>query len=89
MNPFLSFRSRKFDKHFALLPVHIQALAVKCYRMWNVNPWHPSLNFEPLGKSRWSVRVGDHYRVMGIMDGNKISWYWIGTHEAYNKLLRQ
>jgi len=87
MNPYQSFRSRKFNKQFALLPARVQELARKNYQLWRENPWHASLNFEPLGKSRWSVRIGDHYRVMGIMDGNKISWYWIGPHETYNKMI--
>jgi len=81
-----SFRSRKFHKQFALLPLNIQELARKNYLLWQANPSHPSLEFKPLNDPDWSVRVGDHYRVVGARDGDTILWYWIGSHEAYNKL---
>jgi hypothetical protein len=31
------------------------------------------------------VRVGDHYRAVGLKQGNDVVWFWIGTHEEYNK----
>ncbi|ULA64092.1 MAG: hypothetical protein LZF86_110793 [Nitrospira sp.] len=35
----------------------------------------------------WSARVGDHYRVLGfdILDG--ITWFWIGTHADYDRMI--
>jgi len=69
------------------LPAHIQELAKECYGKWRENPWHPSLNFEELGNARWSVRVGAHHRALGKRSGDKILWFWIGSHEAYNKLI--
>ena len=80
-----SFLYPDFIEMFGKLPAHVQELARKNYRLWAQNPQHPSLRFKPAGKSRWSVRVGDHYRVLGIRDGDTITWYWIGSHEAYNK----
>jgi len=83
-----SSRDPKFDKLFALLPGRIQELARKNYALWRVNPWHPSLNFEELNGGLWSVRIGDHHRALGVQraDGSML-WYWIGSHEAYNKLI--
>ena len=26
------------------------------------------------------VRVGDHYRAVGVGSPQGIAWYWIGTH---------
>jgi hypothetical protein len=34
------------------------------------------------------VRVGDHYRALGRVEGDTITWVWIGTHEEYNRLAR-
>ncbi len=31
------------------------------------------------------VRVGEHYRAIGLKDGDVVAWFWIGTHEAYNR----
>ena len=84
-----SLRAPKFNKLLELLPAHIQALAVKNFLLWRHDPWHPSLDFKEWKPGYWSVRVGAHHRAMGIRDGNKISWYWIGPHETYNKLLRR
>ena len=85
-----SRRSKNFRKMFALLPAHIQELAVRNFHLWRKNAAHPSLNFKALDEPDWSVRVGDHYRAMGAKrpDGS-ILWYWIGTHEAYNKQNRR
>jgi hypothetical protein len=30
-----------------------------------------------------------HYRAVGILDGDSIVWYWIGSHADYDGLLRQ
>lgn len=63
---------------------------MKNYRLWIDNPSHPSLDFKKLGGrgERFSVRVGDHYRVLGQKIGGGVEWVWIGTHEEYNKLVR-
>jgi len=83
----ISRRNKNFKKLYAQLPTQVQETAVKGFLLWREDPWHPSLNFEDLGDSRWSVRIGAHHRALGFREGDKIAWYWIGTHEAYNKLL--
>jgi hypothetical protein len=30
------------------------------------------------------VRIGDHYRALGLREGEVLAWFWIGTHEEYN-----
>ena len=67
------------------LPVDAKVLARKIFRIWLGNPFYPSLHFKPLKKPNWSVRVGDHYRAVGIFLAHEFVWQWIGTHEAYNK----
>jgi hypothetical protein len=37
----------------------------------------------------YSARVNDDYRVVGVMDGNDVVWFWIGRHEEYERLLKQ
>ena len=34
-----------------------------------------------------SVRVGLHYRALGIDVKDGISWFWVGTHAEYDKLV--
>jgi len=81
-----SRRDKDFRKLFDQLPAHIQELAVRNFMLWKDNPWHPSLDFKPHQEPDWSVRIGAHYRAVGARNGNEILWYWISTHEAYNKL---
>lgn len=57
------------------------------YHLWAINPRHPSLCFKKVGEL-WSVRVGDGYRALGLLDGQTMYWIWIGSHDDYERLLR-
>jgi hypothetical protein len=35
----------------------------------------------------WSARVTDAYRVLALREGNVFTWFWIGTHDDYERLL--
>ena len=35
----------------------------------------------------WSVRVSYSYRALAVRDGHVLTWFWIGTHADYDKLL--
>jgi hypothetical protein len=35
----------------------------------------------------WSVRVGRHYRAVGIDVSDGIQWIWIGSHADYDKFI--
>jgi hypothetical protein len=48
---------------------------------------HPSLRFEPKG-SYWSVRIDKGYRALGRMDNETLYWFWIGSHDQYEQLIR-
>jgi hypothetical protein len=64
----------------------VRALADKNYRLLRTDPRHPSLHFKRVDKL-WAVRVGDHYRALGIDVANGVQWLWIGTHADYDQLL--
>ena len=84
-----SSTTRRFWKLYHELPEPIQRLAVKNYRLWQQNPNHSSLDFKKLGgaNERFSVRVGIHYRALGHLVPGGVEWVWIGSHQAYNKLI--
>ncbi len=48
----------------------------------------PSLALKQIG-GVWSVRVGNSYRSVAYRQGNEFFWFWIGSRETYNKLLRR
>ena len=54
-------------------------------------PNHPSLNFKRVGRRHpvYSVRVSAGYRALGVMEQNDIIWFWIGSHQEYDRLLRR
>ena len=85
-----SFVSDGFRKMFARLPDDVKEKARKNYRLWKADPTHPSLHFkrvhsiEPL----FSVRVGVHWRAVGLFENDAITWIWIGSHSDYDRLLR-
>jgi hypothetical protein len=47
------------------------------------------MQFKPLVGNVWSVRIGDHYRAVAQKHADLVVWFWIGTHEDYNNLVRQ
>lgn len=84
--------TKDFKECYEALPARIQKLADKSFGLWCENTKHPSLNFERIDDEEeiWSARIGDHYRALckkRKRDGKpRYVWFWIGTHEEYNKL---
>lgn len=58
--------------------------ADNCFALLKSDSRHPSLHLKRIGRL-WSVRVGDHYRALGIDDPDGIYWIWIGSHADYDK----
>ena len=42
-----------------------------------------------LAQTRFDVfaRINRDYRVIGVMQGDTIIWFWIGPHDEYERLL--
>lgn len=74
---------------FRRLPSEVQKLARKNYRLWRRDPAHPSLRYKRVHvrEQIYSVRVGRGYRALGLVEGDTITWFWIGTHAEYEQLL--
>jgi hypothetical protein len=79
----------EFREAFAKLPVEVQRQARAAYRRFQQNPQHPGLHFRQVHAAEpiYSARVGLHYRAVGIVDGEEIVWFWIGSHADYEALL--
>jgi hypothetical protein len=82
--------TERFKKAFDHLPQFIQEKARKTYQLWRSEPFHPSLAFKQVSKSQpvYSVRIGLNYRSLGIREANVMIWFWIGSHEDYNSLIK-
>ncbi len=55
------------------------------YALWKADPYHASLKFEERRRGICVVRIGEHYRALGLHEGDVVAWFWIGTHEEYNR----
>ncbi len=80
------FTSSDFWTLYGKLPQEIQELANKNYALLKTNPRHPSLQLKRI-EGLWSVRVGQHYRALGIDAPEGIQWIWIGSHADYDKYI--
>ncbi|HPM79763.1 MAG TPA: hypothetical protein PLF81_03660 [Candidatus Anammoximicrobium sp.] len=83
------FTLPSFWRCYRRLPSDVQQLADKSYELLQADPQHPSLHLKRVGKTRhlWSVRVGVHYRALGLDKPEGIVWFWIGSHAEYDRLL--
>jgi mRNA-degrading endonuclease RelE of RelBE toxin-antitoxin system len=79
----------RFWQYWQDLPQETKKLALQNFELLKNDPWHPSLHFKKVGKTRqvWSVRVGAHYRALGKEKPEGIVWFWIGPHTEYEKLI--
>jgi hypothetical protein len=86
-----SHTTQSFRDAFVKLPNNIQSRARSAYRRFRTNPNHSGLQFKKVHPTRsvYSARVTDDYRVVGILEGDEIVWFWIGKHEEYERLLKQ
>ncbi len=79
-------RRRKFWWLFEQLPETVRNQARRNFELLKSDPRHPSLRFKQIERFR-SARVGRRYRALGVEVSDGVSWFWIGTHAEYDKLV--
>jgi hypothetical protein len=75
---------------FSRLPEGVQTRAKAAFALWRTDPRHPSLHFKPVpsaGEDVWSVRIGIHWRALGVRDRDEIIWFWMGSHADYDQMI--
>jgi len=83
-----SFTTAPFWRLFAELPAEVQDLAIEKYELFKQDPHHPSLGFKAKGRV-WTIDIGRSYRAIALRHENDLSWFWIGSHEDYNHVLKR
>jgi hypothetical protein len=78
--------STRFWRCYDALPERIRELADKSFDLLKADSNHPSLHFKRVGRFR-AVRIGLHYRALGVDIDDGILWFWIGTHADYDALV--
>ena len=84
-----SHTTEAFRNLLAGAPAGVRAKAEAAYRLWADNPAHPSLRFKKVHTSLpiYAVRVDRDWRALGILKGDIMVWFWIGSHAEYERLL--
>jgi hypothetical protein len=86
MTIFKSHALPEFWECYFKLPVEVQRSADKQFEIFQQNPAHPSLQLKLVGDF-WSARVTEGYRTLAVREGAVFHWFWIGTHDAYMRLI--
>lgn len=85
-----SHTTDRFRKLLKRLPGEIVQQAREAYALFKQDPYNPQLHFKQVHQKRsiYSARVTYNYRVVGILEGDVVVWFWIGPHTDYDKLIR-
>lgn len=75
---------------YALLDEAAMLHARKAFELWRQNPFHPSLRFKCINEKEglWAVRISRGYRAAGVMENDTVTWFWIGSHDSYERFFR-
>ncbi len=71
------------------LPPPVQKITRKNFKLWQGSPTLKALEFKKIKGDLWSVRAGSGFRALATFDDGRYLWFWIGTHDKYERLLRQ
>lgn len=65
-------------------------MAKVAYRLFQNDPSHPGLRFGKVHTRRpiYSARIDLDYRTIGTLEGGEITWFWIGNHREYDRMLK-
>jgi hypothetical protein len=86
-----SKRTKLFKKLYDKLSDEIKNNAIKQYKLFKQNPNHPSLRTKMLGSTKndtikvFEVSIGMGYRATYFIEQNIYVWFWIGTHDSFDK----
>jgi hypothetical protein len=75
-----------FWASYVALPLEIGARARVVYRLWMRDSRRPSPRFKKTGDV-WSIRIGNGYRALAVLQRETFYWFWIGDHDAYERLV--
>jgi len=80
-----------FRDGFKRLSKQMQKQAREAYRHFQANPDYPSLRFKKIHPTKpiYSARVGRGHRAVGVLEGEEIVWFWIGSHKEYERVIRE
>ena len=92
-----SSTTKSFRTQLQSLPPHIQKKAHDAFHLFKRNPKDPRLRLHRVYNARladernttvYAAEVSLRHRALAFRMENHYVWYFIGTHETYNSLLK-
>jgi len=86
-----SLTNDHFWKCYAGLPQDVRRQAKEAYTLFAKDPYYPRLHFKRIHSTRpiFSARINTDYRAVDLIDGDEITWFWIGPHADHDNLLKR
>ncbi len=73
-----------------VLTPELKRRAGVAFRQFASNSDTPGLQFKKVGEpDLYSVRVTEAVRVLGYREGDTVTWFWIGYHDDYVRIIRR
>lgn len=81
--------NRRFRDMLAALPLTVRRQAREAYRQFRADPSYRGLRFKQVHTPppTYLARVGIGYLAVGVLDGDTVIWFWVGSHAHYDRLL--
>ena len=78
----ISRTTKRFRAVLSQLPARVQRQTRVAYQRFSQDPQHPSLRFKKVHTTKpiYSARISFDYRALGVVDGEEVIWFWIGSH---------
>jgi hypothetical protein len=70
---------------YSALPAAVRLAARAAYQVFVTNSQHPGLHRLAWDPRFWSVRLTGDYRAVGFVEGDVITWVWIGNHDDFDR----
>jgi hypothetical protein len=85
-----SVTTEQFRQLYAKAPKERQLRIRRAYKLWTVDPKHPSLRFKKVHNKLpiYSARVDLDWRAVDVFRDDTVVWFWVGSHQHYEELLR-
>jgi mRNA-degrading endonuclease RelE of RelBE toxin-antitoxin system len=79
----------EFKELFRKLPSPVKKQAGRAFEHLEYNPRYPSLRLKCVDpqESRYSIRISNKYRALGVLKADEIVLEWIGSHGNYDHLI--
>ncbi len=85
-----SVTTQAFRRLYAKAAKERQNKIRRAFRLWILDPNHPSLRFKKVHNSMpiYSARVDLDWRAVGVLKNETMVWFWVGSHQHYEELLK-